>query len=556
MTVAVVGSGLAGLWTALCTAAACPGEDIVVVTKGRPGEGNTALAQGGIAAVLAEGQDPGDSPDRHAADTLAAGAGHGSAEAVRLLCTAADGQIRNLIRAGARFDTGPDGAPALAREAAHSFRRILHMGGDATGAGIIAALLPAVRSQPNITVLPGTMAVRVLLDGGRAAGLDMLSGGARRRLAARAVVLAAGGAGQMYEHTTNPASATGDGVALAARAGARLRDLEFLQFHPTSLDVPGNPLISEAVRGEGAVLRDDAGLRFLPRYARDAELAPRDVVARGIAAHLAATGGRRVWLDATGAAALHGPGWLERRFPALAALTRGHGWDWEREPVPVVPAAHYWMGGVATDLSARTSVPGLYAAGETACTGVHGANRLASNSLLEALVFAARAAAALAAPVGQRAPAEEAAAEAVSGTRAGVAEPDGVPAPSGVPDAVPDAVPAPDVVRRLMSAHAGILRSGPGLSRARTAIAQAAAPEAADPAAHEAANLATCAALLLEAALARPGSLGAHHRTDDPAAAGSSVAGSWVAVAAEEVTAGKAPAEAAGAEEATRSLIP
>ncbi|BBE23177.1 hypothetical protein MN0502_20600 [Arthrobacter sp. MN05-02] len=386
--------------------------------------------------------------------------------------------------------------------------RILHLGGDATGAGLIDALTAAVRRDPAIRILEDAFVARVLLDdvGGppRAVGVEVLQDAAPRPIAASAVVLATGGAGQLYEHTTNPAIATGDGVALAWRAGAVVSDLEFFQFHPTALDVPGNPLISEAVRGEGARLVDAHGHRFMPDYHPDGDLAPRDVVSRSIARHLAqdpvaapgvrpedAAASRRarcVYLDATAL----GADFLARRFPSLTALTARHGYDWSAAVVPVVPAAHYWMGGVRTDVDGRTSVQGLFAVGEVARTGVHGANRLASNSLLEAVVFATRCAAAISAG-GGTAPVFDAEVLDLDAEEAGTQP----------------------VTRRelqaVMADHAGLLRTGSGLDVAAKQLASYRAGT--DP---ETANLLLCARLLVHAAADRPGSCGAHYRSDQP----------------------------------------
>ena len=295
MSIAVVGSGIAGLYAALCAAEAA---EVVLVCKDTLRHSNTWHAQGGIAGVSQEAAAPGDSAELHCRDTLAAGAWAGNRRAAEVLCREAGTHLRRLQRLGAAFDANPDGYPALGQEAAHTARRILHIGGDATGAGIAEALIEAVLHHPRITVLEDTFAVRLVLAEGAVTALDLLAGGRGRRLPADAVILATGGAGELYRHTTNPPGATGDGVALAARAGARTADEEFFQFHPTSLAVPGNPLISEAVRGEGAVLRDARGGRFLARYHQNAELAPRDAVSRAIAHHLLATGEKTVWLDA------------------------------------------------------------------------------------------------------------------------------------------------------------------------------------------------------------------------------------------------------------------
>jgi len=376
----VIGSGIAGLIAALRLSRRCR---VVLVTKSEIAESNTRWAQGGIAAAVF----PDDSVAAHVADTIRAGAGLCNREAVEVLCSEGPARIQDLIRLGVPFDRR-DGALARGLEAAHSRARVLHAQGDATGLSIEMALVRALR-EADVEVLEHTFACDLSLHHGMIAGLRILDEiGKQRDLEADAVILACGGAGHMYLHTTNPAGATGDGIAIAMRAGAQLADLEFYQFHPTALAVPESFLISEAVRGEGAVLLDAQGRRFMQTLHPDGELAPRDIVARGIAMQMAAQGGHPVLLDAT----KFGAEFLSRRFPSIDAACRSRGLNWAIEPIPVIPAAHYWMGGVRTDLRGRTSIPGLFAVGEVACTGVHGANRLASNSLLESLVFAWRCA--------------------------------------------------------------------------------------------------------------------------------------------------------------------
>lgn len=376
----VVGSGIAGLIAALRLSERC---QVTLVTKSEIGESNTRWAQGGIAAAVF----PDDSVAEHIADTMRAGAGLCDPEAVGVLCSEGPARIKDLIRFGVPFDQR-DGELARGLEAAHSRPRVLHAQGDATGLSIEMTLVRALRNA-NVQVLEHTFARDLVLDRGRVVGLEVISStGTKSTLEADAVVLASGGAGQMYLHTTNPTCATGDGIAMALRAGAQLADLEFYQFHPTALAVSDTFLISEAVRGEGAVLLDAHGRRFMQALHPDAELAPRDVVARGIAMQMAAQNAEPVLLDAT----RFGAEFLAQRFPSIDAACRSRGLDWANEPIPVTPAAHYWMGGVRTDLWGRTSIPGLLAVGEVACTGVHGANRLASNSLLESLVFAWRCA--------------------------------------------------------------------------------------------------------------------------------------------------------------------
>jgi L-aspartate oxidase len=376
----VVGSGIAGLIAALRLSRQF---QVTLVTKSEIAESNTRWAQGGIAAAVF----PDDSVAEHVSDTMRAGAGLCNREAVGILCSEGPARIRDLIRLGVPFDKrGGDLARGL--EAAHSRARVLHAQGDATGLSIEMTLVRALRDA-DVDVFEHTFAHDLYLHHGRVRGLRVITeSGEHRELDADTVILASGGAGHMYLHTTNPAGATGDGIAMALRAGAQLADLEFYQFHPTALAVPGTFLVSEAVRGEGAVLVDAHGRRFMQTLHPAAELAPRDVVARGIVMRMAAQGGRPVLLDATKL----GADFLAQRFPSITAACRSRGLDWAHEPIRVTPAAHYWMGGVRTDLWGRTSIPGLFAVGEVACTGVHGANRLASNSLLESLVFAWRCA--------------------------------------------------------------------------------------------------------------------------------------------------------------------
>ena len=534
----MVGSGIAGLYAALLATDAVldggPACEVVLLSKGTLEQSNTFYAQGGVSAVLAPGEAaPGDSVAAHIADTLAAGAGLSDPEAVRILCAGAVRDIAGLRRFGVHFDAEPDGGPALGLEAAHSAARILHAGGDATGARITRALVAAVLEravQGRLRVETGAFVTELLTGAGsptagasRVTGVAYLANGQSRRLAADAVLLATGGAGRLFARTSNPSIATADGLALAWRAGAAVRDLEFFQFHPTTLaaaEVSGGPpalLISEAVRGEGAVLLDAAGYRFMPDYHPDAELAPRDVVSRSIALHLAVTGAAAdspVYLDARGIEAARGPGFLVRRFPTISAATRAAGYDWTAEPLPVSPAAHYWMGGVSTDLWGRTSVPGLYAAGEVACTGVQGANRLASNSLLEGLVFGRRAVEAfLRAPLAG----QDAADSAPAGSAAG-------PRPELPEFRFPRVATTPfslAALRRLMTGAAGVLRTGAELDAAAAQLDEwAAATPAAHPttpleqSAHEERNLLLAARLLVAAARQRTGSVGAHYRAD------------------------------------------
>lgn len=531
----VVGSGIAGLYSALIAAEA--GLRVTLLTKGKLAESNTHFAQGGICAVLAPGESaPGDSVAAHIADTLTAGAGQCDLEAVRILCGEAASDIAALERFGVAFDRDPEtGRRALGLEGAHSAARILHAGGDATGAAIAEGLIRAVLDAAalgTLTIEEDAFLHELLVHQGRVSGVlfhRSREAGNSVSLQADAVLLATGGAGQLFEFTTNPEVATADGVAAAWRAGAVLADLEYFQFHPTALAVGKNFLISEAVRGAGAVLRDAAGEAFMPRFHPDGELAPRDVVSRSIAAHLAASGQtgaagespRTVFLDATAVEKLHGAGYLAKRFPTIDAMTGELGFDWSREWLPVTPAAHYWMGGVATNLNAQTSLPGLYAAGEVACTGVHGANRLASNSLLEGLVFGRRAVAAfLAETQGVTLPLAALWPElpATGTVLPGVLEPAATNRPTA-PAAEPFSRLA---LRSLMSAHIGVVRDGTGLRHAQAVLANWRSQSlsegiAGTPAeAAESGNLLLVAQLLVHAALAREESVGAHFRSDHP----------------------------------------
>ncbi|MDW6061654.1 L-aspartate oxidase [Streptomyces sp. FXJ1.4098] len=517
--VVVVGSGVAGLTVALRCAAA--GAKVTVVTKARLDDGSTRWAQGGIAAALGEG----DTPEQHLDDTLVAGAGLCDETAVRTLVTEGPDAVRRLIGTGARFDADDDtGEILLTREGGHHRRRIAHAGGDATGAEISRTLVEAVRAA-GIETVENALVLDLLKDAtGRAAGVTLHVMGEGQRdgvgaVRAGAVVLATGGMGQVFSATTNPAVSTGDGVALALRAGAEVSDLEFVQFHPTVLwlgpEAEGQqPLVSEAVRGEGAYLVDADGVRFMQGQHELAELAPRDIVAKGITRRMLEQNAEHMYLDARH----FGARMWEHRFPTILAACRAHGIDPVTEPIPVAPAAHYASGGVRTDLSGRTTVPGLYACGEVACTGVHGANRLASNSLLEGLVFAERIAENITSPITSPI------------TSAPASQPQQTPeAATGLAIGEGPLLPpeARYSIQRIMTAGAGVLRSAESLAHAAAQLERV-HDEAADTLRRdgktaepgvdtwEATNLLLVARVLVAAALRREETRGCHWREDRP----------------------------------------
>lgn len=492
----IVGSGIAGLYVAL----RCREEGLrpTVITKSRLEESNTRYAQGGIAAAIG----PDDSPALHLQDTLRAGAGLVDRAAARLLTDDAAARIADLVRYGVPFDT-VEGQIALGREAAHSRSRILHAGGDATGLRIEETL--RARAVENGIDARERRVLRALTPSAVRGRIDALvsrpDGSGLERLEAPCVVLATGGAGSLYRQSSNPSIATGEGVAIAFRAGARVADMEFVQFHPTTFDRPGAPryLITEAIRGEGARIVDEGGARFLFRYHAAGELAPRDVVSRAIWSELARSGARCVYLDAR-----HIPrARLMARFPTIVRFLGDHGLDLARDRIPVSPAAHYTVGGVATDLEGRSSLPGLYVCGEAAATGVHGANRLASNSLLEGLVFGERVVRALRARPGARI-------RARGRTRT-------LTLPPGEGRGRDRRVT--EWVRDLLWERVGILREGPELVAAVGELrkrALRAEPTTPNEPAGPTANHLLLARLIAEAALARRESRGAHFRTDFP----------------------------------------
>jgi L-aspartate oxidase len=494
----IIGGGIAGLRAAIALAAA---GRVLILTKAEAAESNTGYAQGGIAVALG----PGDSASLHAADTMAAGDGLCEPEAVRVLVEDGPAYVEELIAWGTDFDRGPDGRLMFGLEAAHTARRILHAG-DATGREIARALWSHARTHAAVHRITHALVTELIAEDGVVRGARFFDrDGTLREIRARATLLATGGSGQVFRETTNPAVATGDGIALAYHAGARVTDLEFVQFHPTALLLEGAPrfLISEALRGEGARLVNKAGEPFMTRYHPDGDLAPRDIVARAIARESGPGGTTFLTLA-------HLDPRVRLRFPTIDRMCRQIGLDLVTDPIPVGPAAHYVMGGVETDIWGRTSLHGLFAAGETACTGVHGANRLASNSLLEGLVFGARAAKVMMESAG----ADRLLARWTSdpGTPAGAIAA-GVVAP----------VREPEAVRDVMWRDVGLFRTGERLSAATARLGRGyadgrpVAGRGADPEAWRRFNLITVAWLTARAALRREESRGGHFREDVPA---------------------------------------
>lgn len=480
--VVVVGTGVAGLTTALTM----PGRRVALVTKTELGGGSTWWAQGGIAAAVSAD----DSPARHADDTIAVGAGLNDPVAVDVLAARGPESVRHLLERGARFDVDESGHLVLGREAGHSVRRILHADGDATGAEVSRALVVAVQRADHIELHERTFGCDLVIEGGEVWGITVrLPGGDRAFLRAGSVVLATGGIGRIYQNTTNPREVTGDGMAMAARAGAHVADAEFMQFHPTALASGVDPmaLLTEALRGEGAILVDDEGTRFMVGEHPDAELAPRDVVARAVWRRSMA--GRKVYLDATAAVGMTFP----ERFPTVFALCREAGIDPRTEAVPVAPAAHYHMGGIAVDLHGRSTLPGLWAVGEACRSGVHGANRLASNSLLEGLVFGEAVAADIVA-VGRE-------------SAGGVVAVDPGPAPAVDSDVIA-------TLRRAMWERVGLVRDEVSLTGALEIVSELDERCPAGPS--EERNMIEVGRMVAAAALARTESRGAHFRSDHP----------------------------------------
>ena len=483
----VIGSGVAGLRAAIALAET--GADVTVLTKDKASESNTEYAQGGVAVVLSEDDDAG----LHEGDTLVAGAGLCDERAVETLVTEGTRYIKQLIEWGTEFDR-EGGKLVFTQEAAHSRRRILHAHGDSTGAEFVRSLIARARQERTINLLPFANTESLIVNDGRCVGVRFLDPILRspREIYGKAVIMCTGGAGQLYQHTTNPPVATGDGMAMAYFAGAEMADMEFIQFHPTALSIEGAPrfLLSEAMRGEGGVLRNLQGERFMSRYDERLELAPRDIVSRSIVAEMRRTGSRYVNLDMTAL----GAEFLRERFPKIDATCRQFGLDIAKDMLPVSPASHYCMGGIRTDLHGRSTVPGLYAAGEVTCTGVHGANRLASNSLLEGLVFGARAG--------------EAAAD--SGRLTVIDRPSANDASGRPQTAIATAVKKR--VKRVMWERVGILRDRESLQRAISEFEQIEQASLST----SSRNFITLALLVARAALWREESRGGHYRSDFP----------------------------------------
>ncbi len=500
----ILGAGIAGLRAAIELADSA---HVLVLTKGEVYDSSTEHAQGGIAAALAED----DEVRLHLQDTLQAGDGLCREEAVEILVREGPREIKRLIEWGMQFDR--EGTRlAFTREGAHSRSRVLHAHGDSTGAQILRALLVKVKTLPSIEIRPYTFVTDLLQDGSRVTGINCIDARSPRlyKIEAEAVVLATGGMGQVYKETTNPDVACGDGVAIAYRAGALLSDLEFIQFHPTALYAKGAPhfLLSEALRGEGGILRNIDLHRFMPQYHESGELAPRDVVSRAIVMEMRKTGTEFVYLDLTGLKAEQ----VKTRFPRIYSTCLKYGLDITSDLLPVRPAAHYAMGGVATDLEGRTSLEGLYAAGEVAATGVHGANRLASNSLLEGLVYGARAGAS----VRRHSCSPPPKPKPVSSRRQELDSPQQMASGASTDDV--DTSQTVKQLREILWEKVGIIREQHGLA---DAVSQLAALSVKEPIplereCYEAHNMLTVARLIAASALARRESRGAHYRTDMP----------------------------------------